>query len=173
MRRELGFTARRDRGGEAQTGSGLVVILRYHVLRITVPIHMYACVYYVHRVYHAHTYIRGYTILLWVYFLFCLFLSLLPSSSVSRLLFLFRPLFSHLPCGVLFSPPVAAEGSLVFFLPLKLESLSRIPWRQIVCNAYLNTDTRYIPWSVLHTVAARDLKQERGPRCGITIFLLY
>lgn len=100
----------RDRGGEAQTGSGLV-ILRYHVLRITVPIHMY--VYVTYRMYVPH--IQGHTIPCsgCTYLLFFLFLPLLPLPfRSSRLPFLFRSLFSNPPC-ILFSPlaAAAAEGS--------------------------------------------------------------
>lgn len=98
--------------------------------------------------------------------------SALPLPPFTTSPFLFRPLFSHLLSRL--SSLDGVEGSLfVFVSPLKLESLSRIPWRQIVCNAYLNTDTRYIPWSGLHTVAARDLKQERLALRSITIFLFY
>lgn len=84
----------RDRGGEAQTGSGLV-ILRYHVLRITVPIHM--CVYVTYYVYVCtyHAPIQGRTILLRVYLLFFLFPSLLPLPTFIRPPFLSRPLFSQ------------------------------------------------------------------------------
>lgn len=145
-----------DRGGEAQTGPGLV-ILRYHVLRITVSVTCARkcdsprCVY-------VHTDV---TILLSRYssfslsfslpFFFLSYFSPCPSYPLSR------ALFSLLPYRLSFSfyPPAATGGSVVFFLPGGTrDSLARarIPWRQIVCNAYLNTDTRAVhtPWSVAY-----------------------
>lgn len=83
-----------------------------------------------------------------------------------------RSPFSHLLPSRVLPPsihPPAAEGQLVFFLPQELESLSLIPQRQIVCNAYLNTDTRYTLRSVLHTVAG--LKDAGEARRGVTTSL--
>lgn len=119
--RDSGFTgdgSEGDRGGEAQTGPGLV-ILRYHVLRITVSVTCARamcdspwCVY-------VHTDV---TILLSRYsssslflspFFFLSYFSLCPSYPLSR------ALFSLLPYHLSFSfyPPAATGGSVVFFLP--------------------------------------------------------
>lgn len=161
--RDPGFTgdgSEGDRGGEAQTGPGLV-ILRYHVLRITVSVtgaraRVRAmcdspwCVY-------VHTDV---TILFSRYFSSSLFLSpffFLSYFSLYPSYLLSCALFSLLPYRLSFSfyPPAATGGSVVFFLPGGTrDSLARarIPWRQIVCNAYLNTDTRAVhtPWSVAY-----------------------
>lgn len=127
------------------------VILRYHVLRITVPIRVCVRVYLtVWYVAHSRSQRDSRNIPLSDIFFFSLFLPFFP-SPVLRL----PPLsssFRPLPQVVL-PPPTAAEGWLVFFLPRELESLSRIPQRQIVCNAYLNTDTGYTLRNVSHTVA--------------------
>lgn len=104
------------------------------------------------------------------YFLFSLFSSFFPPflsfsscSSPSSLVLL--SLAPHV------LPPPTRRERLVFFLPRELESLSRIPQRQIVCNAYLNTDTRYTLWSVLHTVAG--LKDAREDSRGVTTFFSF
>lgn len=157
--RDPGFTgdgSEGDRGGEAQTGPGLV-ILRYHVLRITVSVTCARaqCVT-----------LRG----VCMYTRTSQYCSLgispplsfsLPFSSFLTFLSILR-IFSLAPSFLSFrtvslSPsihPLPREARSSSFCLEELETLSRarIPWRQIVCNAYLNTDTRAIhtPWSVAY-----------------------
>lgn len=64
-------------------------------------------------------------------------------------------------------------GRLLFAWRNSRLSRARIPWRQIVCNAYLNTDTRawYTLHGALHTVA--DLKDAGEVRVGVTTSFFY
>lgn len=150
-----------DRGGEAQTGPGLV-ILRYHVLRITVSVTCARAMCDSPRCVYVHTDVTiplsrysSFSPLFLSPFFFLSYFSPCPSYPLS----LSCALFSLLPYRLSFSfyPPAATGGSVVFFLPggtrdSLARARARIPWRQIVCNAYLNTDTRalHTPWSVAY-----------------------
>ena len=123
------------------------MILRYHVLRITVPI--LACV----RVYltlctcteTAITY-RSW------YFLFSLFFSLFLSFPRSFVSLHSRPSFSHSSCppSSHHSPSRGRPTRLLFAARTRV-SLSRAHTPEadrLQFVAYLNTDTRYTLWSV-------------------------
>lgn len=143
-----------DRGGEAQTGPGLV-ILRYHVLRITVSV---TCA----RAPACSQCVTLRSVCMCTRTSQYCSLGIPPSLSLSLSLFLPFLLFSLSFVSSLslarplFSPPVPSLflflstrcrgrlGRLLFAWRNSRLSRARIPWRQIVCNAYLNTDTRAV-----------------------------